>query len=158
MGRAQVGGLLVPPGCTVGFRAPATPNRRFHHRLGVQISDRHGHSCLPVGEVRSASAGVLAISVSTIRSPLGAPRVEKTHPSLGSACDELMTIMPRRSLHAVQVSFFNDPEGRSPAQLLDAWPTLANVAEASSQSGIRVSVVQASTHSEHLVSDGVHYY
>ena len=69
-----------------------------------------------------------------------------------------MTIMPRQSLHAVQVSFFNDPEGRSPAQLLDAWPTLANVAEASSQSGIRVSVVQASTHSEQLVRNGVHYY
>jgi glycosyltransferase involved in cell wall biosynthesis len=67
-------------------------------------------------------------------------------------------MMPRQLLHAVQVSFFNDPEGRSPAQLLDAWPTLADVAEASSQSGVRVSVVQASTHSEHLVRNGVHYY
>ena len=66
--------------------------------------------------------------------------------------------MPRQLLHVVQISFFNDPEGRSPAQLLEAWPTLVDVAEASSQSGIRVSVVQASAHSEHLVRGAVHYY
>jgi glycosyltransferase involved in cell wall biosynthesis len=66
--------------------------------------------------------------------------------------------MPRQLQHVVQISFFNDPEGRSPAQLLDAWPTLVDVAEASAQSGIRVSVVQASTHSEHLVRNAVHYY
>jgi glycosyltransferase involved in cell wall biosynthesis len=66
--------------------------------------------------------------------------------------------MLRQLLHVVQVSFFNDPEGRSPAQLLNAWPTLVDVAEASSQSGIRVSVVQASTHSQHLVRNCVHYY
>ncbi len=65
--------------------------------------------------------------------------------------------MPRQLLHVVQISFFNDPGARSPAQLLDAWPTLVDVAEASSQSGIRVSVVQASTHTEHLVRNGVHY-
>src|SRR3984957_271498 len=158
MGRAAVGGLLVPPGCAVGFRAPAAPNRRFHHGLGMQISDRHGHSCLKVGKVRSARVGVLAISVSTIRSPLGASRFEKAHPPLGSARDELVTIMPRQLLHVVQISFFKDPEGRSPAQLLNAWPTLVDVAEASSQSGVRVSVVQAGAHSEHLVRNGVHYH
>jgi glycosyltransferase involved in cell wall biosynthesis len=69
-----------------------------------------------------------------------------------------VTIMPRQLPHAVQISFFNDPEGRLPARLLDAWPTLVDVAEAASQSGIRVSIVQASTHSEHLVRNGVHYY
>jgi glycosyltransferase involved in cell wall biosynthesis len=69
-----------------------------------------------------------------------------------------MTIMSRQLLHVVQISFFNDPGERWPTQLLDAWPTLVDVAEASSRSGIRVSVVQASTHSEHLVRDGVQYY
>ena len=69
-----------------------------------------------------------------------------------------MTIMPRQLLHVAQISFFSDPEGRSPARLLEAWPTLVDVAEASSQSGIRVSVVQASTHSEHLVRSAVHYH
>jgi glycosyltransferase involved in cell wall biosynthesis len=65
--------------------------------------------------------------------------------------------MPR-PLHAVQISFFSDPEGRSPAQLLNAWPTLVDVAEAASRSGIRVSVVQASSHSEHLARGDVRYY
>ena len=54
--------------------------------------------------------------------------------------------MPQRLTHAVQISFFNDPEARSPAELLNAWPTLVDVAEAASQSGVRVSVVQASAH------------
>lgn len=61
-------------------------------------------------------------------------------------------------MHAVQISFFNDPHGRSPAQLLQAWPTLVDVAEAASRSGIRVSVVQACPHSEHLEHNGVHYH
>ena len=38
--------------------------------------------------------------------------------------------MPRQLLHVVQISFFSDPEERSPAQLLEAWPTLVDVAEA----------------------------
>ncbi len=66
--------------------------------------------------------------------------------------------MPRQLPHVVQISFFNDPQGRSPAQLLDAWPTLVDVAEAASRPGIRVSVVQACSHSERLARAGVHYY
>jgi len=51
-------------------------------------------------------------------------------------------------LHAAQVSFFLDPQERSPTQLLDAWPTMVDVAEAAARGGVRVSVVQASQHSE----------
>ncbi len=69
-----------------------------------------------------------------------------------------MTVMSRQSLHVAQISFFSDPTGRSPAQLLDAWPTLVDVAEAVCRSGIRVSVVQASSHSEHIARRGAHYY
>jgi glycosyltransferase involved in cell wall biosynthesis len=61
-------------------------------------------------------------------------------------------------LHVVQISFFSDPEGRSPAQLLDAWPSLVDVAEAASRSGIRVSVVQASPQSQCLTREGIRYY
>lgn len=75
---------------------------------------------------------------------------------MGSARDEPL-IMPL-ALHVAQISFFSDPEERSPAQLLKAWPTLAEVAEASSQAGIRTSLVQASTHMEHLRQNGVDYY
>jgi glycosyltransferase involved in cell wall biosynthesis len=66
--------------------------------------------------------------------------------------------MPPQLPHAVQISFFCDPEGRSPAQLLDAWPTLVDVAESASRSQVRVSVVQACVHSEHLARNGVEYY
>ncbi len=66
--------------------------------------------------------------------------------------------MPCQLLHVAQISFFSDPEGRSPAQLLNAWPTLVDVAEAAAQSGIRVSVVQASTHSAHETRNGVNYH
>lgn len=66
--------------------------------------------------------------------------------------------MPRQMLNVTQISFFYDPEGRSPSQLLNAWPTLVDVAEAASQAGIRVSVVQACRQAERLVRNGVNYY
>jgi glycosyltransferase involved in cell wall biosynthesis len=61
-------------------------------------------------------------------------------------------------LHAVQISFFSDPQQRSPEQLLDAWPTLVDVAEAAARSALRVSVVQACPHSAQLMRNGVRYY
>jgi glycosyltransferase involved in cell wall biosynthesis len=60
--------------------------------------------------------------------------------------------------HVVHVSFFNDPAQRSPAELLKAWPTLVDVAEAASQSGVRVSVVQASAHTDKIVRNRVRYF
>jgi glycosyltransferase involved in cell wall biosynthesis len=58
----------------------------------------------------------------------------------------------------VQISFFSDPEGRPPAQVLDAYFTLVDVAEAAFRSGIRVSVVCASAHSECLTRGGLDYH
>jgi glycosyltransferase involved in cell wall biosynthesis len=58
----------------------------------------------------------------------------------------------------VQISAFSDPEGRSPAQLLDALPTLVDIAEATCRSGIRVSVVCASAHSECLTRGVLRYH
>ncbi|MGH9640945.1 MAG: glycosyltransferase family 4 protein [Terriglobales bacterium] len=69
-----------------------------------------------------------------------------------------MTLEPHRSLHAIQLGFYNDPAARLPRQLLDAWPTLVDVAQAARQAGIRVSVVQASSHRECLERDGVRYH
>jgi glycosyltransferase involved in cell wall biosynthesis len=60
--------------------------------------------------------------------------------------------------HVVHVSFFNDPAQRLPDQLLEAWPTLVDVAEAVSQSGVRVSVVQASAHTDHFERNRVRYF
>ena len=64
----------------------------------------------------------------------------------------------RPALHVVQISFFRDPQERLPAQLLDAWPSLVDVAEAACSGGTRVTVVQASSHSQCLVRGGVRYH
>jgi glycosyltransferase involved in cell wall biosynthesis len=60
--------------------------------------------------------------------------------------------------HVVQISFFNDPQKRPAAELLKAWPTLVDVAEAASKAGCSVSVVQASSQSERLERNGVRYH
>jgi glycosyltransferase involved in cell wall biosynthesis len=61
-------------------------------------------------------------------------------------------------LHVAQISFFNDPEGRSPEQLLQAWPSLVDAAEAAAGAGLGVSVIQACAHTRTLVRNGVSYY
>lgn len=63
-----------------------------------------------------------------------------------------------RPLHVVQISFFNDPQRRAPAQLLDAWSTLVDVAEAAASRGVTVSVVQACGQRARLQRNGVGYY
>jgi hypothetical protein len=47
-------------------------------------------------------------------------------------------------VHVVQISFFIDPERRSPETLLDEWHSLADVATAVATTGARVTVIQAS--------------
>jgi glycosyltransferase involved in cell wall biosynthesis len=61
-------------------------------------------------------------------------------------------------LHVAQISFFSDPHGRLPSELLTAWPTLVDVAEAASRAGVRISVLQASSHAEHFEQNGVQYH
>ena len=61
-------------------------------------------------------------------------------------------------VHVVQVSFFVDPQGRGPEQLLHDWPSLADVAEAASAAGARVSVIQACSERRQLTRDGVDYH
>jgi glycosyltransferase involved in cell wall biosynthesis len=60
--------------------------------------------------------------------------------------------------HVVQISFFADPSGRRPEELLHAWPKLVDVAEAACNAGVQVSVVQASSHAQELTRAGVAYY
>jgi glycosyltransferase involved in cell wall biosynthesis len=61
-------------------------------------------------------------------------------------------------VHVAQISFFTDPESRPPGKLLSEWPSLPDVAECAYKAGARVSVLQASTHSERLTRNGVNYY
>lgn len=69
-----------------------------------------------------------------------------------------MTAAARPAVHVAQIGFFNDPARRSPAQLLDAWTTLVDVAEAACRAGVRVSVIQASSQTQQLTRNGVQYY
>jgi glycosyltransferase involved in cell wall biosynthesis len=69
-----------------------------------------------------------------------------------------MSGKPGGALHVVHVSFFHDRERRSPRQLLEAWPTLVDVAEAACTGGNRISVLQACSHSERLLQNGVNYH
>src|SRR6185295_3008933 len=66
--------------------------------------------------------------------------------------------MRNERLHVVQISFFVDPQHRAPSRLLRDWPTLVDVAEAAQRGGVRVSVVQACSHSERLTCNGVEYH
>jgi glycosyltransferase involved in cell wall biosynthesis len=69
-----------------------------------------------------------------------------------------MTDAAPRPLHVVQLGLFNDPQRRRPAELLEAWATLVDVAEAAARAGVRVSVVQACAHAERLERAGVCYH
>ena len=66
--------------------------------------------------------------------------------------------MDSASLHVVQVGFHVDPLGREPAQLLQDWESLVDVAEAARSAGMQVSVVQACRRADRLDRNGVHYH
>ena len=61
-------------------------------------------------------------------------------------------------MHVLQISFYLDPLGREPGQLLQDWPTLVEVAEAVARSGAHVSVIQACSVQAEIARNGVHYY
>lgn len=61
-------------------------------------------------------------------------------------------------LRVAQISFYLDPQGRAPGELLRAWPTVVDVAECAAGAGVQVSVVQASPHEARLQQGGVSYY
>lgn len=62
------------------------------------------------------------------------------------------------ALHVAQIGFFGDSGGRAPAELLRAWPSLVDVAEAAAGGGIRVSVIQRCQHRQRLERNGVRYH
>ena len=66
--------------------------------------------------------------------------------------------MGSTSPRVVQVGFQVDRLGREPEELLEAWPSLVDVAEATRQAGIRVSVVQACRHARRLERNGISYH
>jgi len=70
-----------------------------------------------------------------------------------------MTGTAPEQLHVVQLGLLDDPQRRRGAELLEAWETLAQVAEAAAGApGVRVSVVQACAHAERVERGGVCYH
>jgi glycosyltransferase involved in cell wall biosynthesis len=61
-------------------------------------------------------------------------------------------------LHAVQISFFVDPQRRPPARLLRDWYSLADIAGAVASAGTRVTVIQASLLPGTIVQSGVTFH
>jgi glycosyltransferase involved in cell wall biosynthesis len=57
-----------------------------------------------------------------------------------------------------QVGFVLDPQRREPAQLLEEWPSLVDIAEAAHGAGIPLTVIQASAHEQTLRHHGVTYH
>jgi glycosyltransferase involved in cell wall biosynthesis len=60
-------------------------------------------------------------------------------------------------VRAVQVSWHLDPQRRSPAALLEAWPTLRETATAAAAAGAHVAVVQAADEDATIECDGVRF-
>lgn len=61
-------------------------------------------------------------------------------------------------MRIAQIGFYRDPADRPPEELLDAWPTLVDVAESVTTAGIDVSVIQASGHSRYFRRNDVDYH
>ncbi len=62
------------------------------------------------------------------------------------------------AISVAQISFFSDPRGRAPAQLLQDWHTVPMLAEAAALGGARVSVIQASAHTARFSRGGIDYH
>lgn len=60
-------------------------------------------------------------------------------------------------MRVAQISFHRDAQDRAPAQLLEAWPTLSQLAESAASADVDVCVIQASGHREMLARDGIPY-
>ena len=61
-------------------------------------------------------------------------------------------------MRVVHVSCHRDPLRRGGAELLDAWPTLVDVAQAAAAAGVEVAVVQAGWRNEVLERAGVRFH
>lgn len=61
-------------------------------------------------------------------------------------------------LHVAQINFFPAPVDQMPADTLQAWPSLVDIAECAASAGTRVSVIQLGGHAEQLRQRGIDYH
>lgn len=60
-------------------------------------------------------------------------------------------------MHVAQLNFLPAPHGLGIEELLERWPSLADIAEMAAGSGIRISVLQAASYEERFMRNGVDY-
>lgn len=60
-------------------------------------------------------------------------------------------------MHVAQLNFLPAPQGLGIEELLERWPSLADIAEIAAGSGVRVSVLQGASHEARLTRNGVDY-
>jgi len=65
---------------------------------------------------------------------------------------------PAGAPRVAQISFFLDPQGRAPLQLLHDWPSLVDVADAAHVAGVALTVIQASAREQTLQHHGITYH
>src|SRR3954470_17024004 len=138
MDATPLGRLRLSRRRAVAHRSLAPEDPRFRHRAPLPIPDRAGHADAGLGQDQLAHARALAILAAPIRPAVGARRLAAVAQAARSACDEYLT---GRRVHVVQISFFVDPERRSPERLLHDWYTLEDIAAAVASAGERVTVV-----------------
>ena len=61
-------------------------------------------------------------------------------------------------MRIAQIGFYRDRADRAPEELLDAWPTLVDVAESVARAGAHISVIQSSGHSRYFRRNEVDYH
>jgi glycosyltransferase involved in cell wall biosynthesis len=62
------------------------------------------------------------------------------------------------ALHVAQINFLPAPEGLAPAQVLEQWHSLVDIAELVASSGTRVSVIQAAACEDLIARNGIDYH
>ncbi|MGB3838694.1 MAG: glycosyltransferase family 4 protein [Rhodanobacter sp.] len=63
-----------------------------------------------------------------------------------------------RAVHVAQLNFLPAPAGLAPAEVLERWHSLADIAEAAASAGTRVSVIQAAAREERITRGGIDYH
>jgi glycosyltransferase involved in cell wall biosynthesis len=62
------------------------------------------------------------------------------------------------ALHVAQINFLPAPEDLAPAQVLEQWHSLVDIAEVVASSGTRVSVIQAAAYEDLIARNGIDYH
>src|SRR6185437_2862368 len=154
MDRASLGRLCLPCRCALAHRQIAPAHLRFRHRAALPVPYRAGSACSALGQARGECDGIVALSASTLQPSVGA-QYRQPFRAATQAADHGRVAMA--ALHVAQLNFPPAPVGLGSEALLEQWPTLADIAESVAGAGIRVSVLQAASHSERLTRNRVDY-